>query len=99
MSTIDELLKQDPKQLAAFIAKMKKWKKNREEYYKNKDQVIADNVDFIKKIKTGNNLVSKASNMRCVFRIPLDVYMSNSIYWDEIIKTKNFNKHPEWMTK
>jgi dTDP-D-glucose 4,6-dehydratase len=35
--------------------------------------------------------------MKKRFSIPMDVYMANSPYWDEIIKTKQFKKHPEWV--
>ncbi|MFB6076333.1 MAG: hypothetical protein ABEK17_04280 [Candidatus Aenigmatarchaeota archaeon] len=30
------------------------------------------------------------------YRVPIEVYMSDPSYWDDIIKNKKFDKHPEW---
>lgn len=42
------------------------------------------------------NPKSKQGTMRKRFSIPLEVYMADHQYWDNIIKNKQFHKHPEW---
>lgn len=42
---------------------------------------------------------TKNKTMRKVFSIPQEVYMANQPYWDEIIRTKQWKKHPEFMTE
>lgn len=95
MSILDELLRQDPKLLADTISKLKKWRKNRDDFYNDREAVIKSNEDFIKGLKAENGM-SSGKTLNKVFSLPLDVYMSNQTYWDEIIATKNFKKHPEW---
>jgi len=96
MALLDDLLKQDPAVLADTVRKIKVWKKNRDEFYNDRDAVINDNIDFIKGLKAQSGM-SAGKTLNKVFSIPLDVYMSNQHYWDEIIATKQFKKHPEWM--
>ncbi len=96
MSLFEDLTN-DPVKMAKALKRFKELKKARREFYANKKQNIKSFKGHIDKIK-GEGGISKEKTMQKVFSIPLEVYMSDQDYWDEIIKTKDFKKHPEWMT-
>ena len=59
-------------------------------------QIMENTTKFGKRVGGGWN---KSKTMKHVFSIPEVVYMANRPYWDEIIKTKQWKKHPEFMTE
>ena len=73
---------------------IKQWKKNRETFYMEQGkELFKEHTNQIKK----DDGWSAGRTMKKRFSIPMEVYMSNIKYWDEIIAKKQFNKHPEWL--
>ncbi len=95
MSAITDILNMPVNELKPLLSKLKKWVKARDDYYNHYNTF--DYADFSKQLKTENPW-TKGKTMKKVFSIPMDVYVHNPKYWDGIIKNKQFNKHPEWMT-
>jgi len=77
-----------------IIKKLKAWTRNRDKLLMEQgDKIYKEHTKSIK--KEDGWTVKRTMKKR--FSIPMDVYMANSPYWDEIIKTKQFKKHPEWV--
>jgi hypothetical protein len=92
---IDELLKKDPAIVARTVKQLKQWAANRNKMMSQYNPKL--HANFVKSIKdTDNKGWTKEKTMKLAYRIPLAVYMGDPVYWDEIIRTKKFNKHPEW---
>lgn len=80
-------------QQAKIIKQLKQWNKNRDKFFEEQGKTIFK--EHIKQIKKEDGWSTGRTMKKC-FSIPMEVYMSNPTYWDEIIKTKQFKKHPEW---
>jgi hypothetical protein len=96
MTIIENLLSKPPEEIAKIIKQLKQWIKNRNEMNSNFD--AAKHEEFIRQNKAGGAW-TKEKTMKKKYSIPMEVYLSNPQYWDEIIATKKFNKHPEWLIK
>lgn len=82
--------------VAQLYLRVKNMIKDREKFYSKYRQDV--HGSFVKKNQR-TNAWTKGRTMKKIYSVPLDVYMSNPVYWDEIIKTKQFSKHPEWIIK
>jgi len=74
--------------------------KTLKQYVKNRDKMLMEQgkelyKDYTKSLKKEGGW-TKDKTMKKVFSIPMEVYMANPTYWQEIIDSKQFNKHPEW---
>jgi dTDP-D-glucose 4,6-dehydratase len=95
MSLISLILQMPPQELRKTVDKLKKMVKERDNLYRAKGkEIFSEHTKQLKK-ETG---WSKDRTMKKVFSLPLEVYLSNQNYWDDIINQKQFNKHPEWQT-
>lgn len=77
-----------------MVRKLKQFAKNRDEMFMQRGaDIFKEHTKSIKK----EDGWSAGRTMKKKFSIPMEVYMANPNYWDEIISTKQFKKHPEWL--
>ena len=94
MSTLKNLLNQPVEKIAPVLKQLKKYKKNREEFYKKYKPNV--HGEFSKNLKKEDGW-TKERTMKKTFSVPLEVYMSNPKYWDEVCRNPKLQKnHPEW---
>jgi hypothetical protein len=96
MDLINYIRTMPENKVAELYLRVKKMIDDRDKFYSKYRQDIYGN--FVKKNQQGNSW-TKGRTMKKIYSVPMDVYMSNPPYWDEIIKTKQFSKHPEWIIK
>jgi len=90
----DKLLQdKDLNKVARTVKKLKQWKKNRETLYNNYDVRDYNATRKLSQLEADN---STNKSMKKVYSVPMDIYMNNPEYWDDIIKNRKFDKHPEW---
>ena len=89
------LQEKDLNKVAKTVKKLKQWIKNRDEMHQHTKQEYKDLIKS-NQIEADN---SKNKTMKKIFSVPVDIYMGNPEYWDDIIKNRKFDKHPEWKIK
>lgn len=94
MNFLDTFLKLPIAEQIKVMNRLKAWTKNRDEMFMQRGaDIFKEHTTSIKKESGWTD----GKTMKKKFSIPMDVYMANFKYWDEIIKTKQFSKHPEWV--
>lgn len=89
----DAFLKLPIEEQAKIIKQLKHWAKNRDDVLMNNGaKIFKEHTKSISK----EDGWSKGKTMKKIYSIPMEVYMANPSYWDEVIKSKQFKKHPEW---
>lgn len=92
MHFLEQILKQKPEETKALVKKLKTMIVNRN---KMVSQYSKKWEDFARKNKNRKRR-TKGESMSLEYSIPIEVYMADHEYWDDIIKNKKFDKHPEW---
>lgn len=91
---IFEKLLKNPDGNVDIIQHMKKLIKARKKFYEKYQP--SEHGLFSARLKKEDGW-SKDRTIRKIFEIPSEVYYANKEYWDEVIRTKDYKKHPEWM--
>lgn len=97
MNFLEKLCTQDIKKTSYALAKMKEMRQRRAALAKA-GKLTSEGLAVAKmnKLKQG---WSDKKDMKLVYEIPADVYFSDPEYWDSIIRSGNFSRHPEWIVK
>jgi ribosomal protein S17 len=91
---IGHLLQLPPEKLKPIVDRLKQLVKNRDNFYRSYNE--KEHGQFSKNLKSEDGW-TKERTMKKTFSVPLEVYMSNPKYWDEVCRSKKLQKnHPEW---